>query len=363
MTLPNQRLLWGAIASCEAIGAGTIRRFQKHQLDAETVWNASPKSLRDIHVGEAGVRKFCQFREQFDFTQFEEQLAQDAIRIVLRNDKDYPISLTTIHDPPEVLFVRGNLPNTNTCIAVVGTRKPSEYGLQSLKRLIAPVIHAGIPIISGMALGTDAFAHELALEMNGYTCAVLGSGIDDASLYPPRNRPLGQRIIQGGGGLVSEFPPGTKPRREYFPIRNRIIAGLVRAVVVIEAALDSGTLITAGIANENGREVLAVPGSIWSDLSAGTHKLIQTGSRLCRDAQDIFDALALDRVETCAKTQESLPLTPDERSLFEELRVPQTADELVHSTDWSIGRVQQALSLLELKQLAIRLESQLWGRI
>ena len=212
MTLPNQRLIWGAIASCEAIGAGTIRRFQKHKLDAETVWHASPRRLREIQMGEAGIRTFCRFREHFNFIEFEKRLEQNGIRIVLRTDKDYPISLTTIHDPPEVLFVRGVLPKTNTCVAVIGTRKPSEYGVQSLKRLIAPVISAGIPIISGMALGTDALAHELALEMNAYTCAVLGSGVDETSLYPPRNRPLGRRIIEQGGGLISEFPPGTKPR-------------------------------------------------------------------------------------------------------------------------------------------------------
>ncbi len=363
MTLQqNHRLLWGAIASCDGVGSATLRRFLTHSTNPEDLWRASSKTLEGTGAGSDLIRRFVRARATFDVAQFEDQLVQADVRILLRTDSDYPIALKTIYDPPEVLFVRGALPPPLPSIAVVGTRRPTDYGRQAIRRLIEPVVRAGIPIISGLALGTDAYAHEVALEHQGYTCAVLGSGVDETSIYPSRNKELAARILSQGGCVLSEFPLGTDPRPGYFPIRNRIIAGLVKAVVVIEAALDSGTLITARSALEEGREVLAVPGSIWSDVSTGTHQLLRSGARLCADANDIFEALNVDRVESCAQAQLVLPLTPDEQSLFEELTSPQTADELSRRGDWSIGRISQALSMLELKQLVVRLPNQTWGR-
>ncbi|MBP9762686.1 DNA-processing protein DprA [Patescibacteria group bacterium] len=364
MTLPpNQRLLWGAIASFSLIGAGTIRRFQKHKLGAEDIWQASQSTLREIGVSDTCCERFVPWRTSFDLEKFEQTLTDEGIRIVLREDLDYPLSLTTIHDPPEVLFVRGVLPSNRPTIAVVGTRRPSEYGSQALERIVGPIAEQGIPIISGLALGTDAFAHALALNRKSYTCAVLASGVDQKKIYPRFNQRLAEQILEQGGCLLSEAPPGTRPRPEAFPIRNRLIAGLAQAVVVIEAAIDSGTLITARLALDHGQEVLAVPGSIWSDVSAGTHQLIRSGARLCAEANDILQALNLDRAESSAQAQVVLPLTPDERSLFEYLTSPQTSDELARGNDWSIGRISQALSMLELKQLVVRLDHHLWGRI
>ena len=363
MTLPpNQRLLWGAIASCECVGAGTIRRFFTHGLSAEAVWKANARTLEETGMKESARQRFLRWRADFDIGHFEAQLAKDEIRIVLRSDEDYPLALNTIYDPPEVLFVRGRLPPPRPSIAVIGTRAPTDYGLHVLERLLGPVFEAGIPIISGLALGIDGLAHTAALAHSVYTCAVLGSGVDATSVYPSRNKTLANNILTQGGGLVSEFPPGWHPRPESFPIRNRIIAGMVQAVVVIEATTDSGTLITARLALEAGREVLAVPGSIWSTKSAGTHQLIRSGARLCAEASDIFEALQLDRVESCAQAQATLPLTPDERTLYEELTSPQGADELSRALLWPIGRVSQALTLLELKQFVVRLPNQEWGR-
>lgn len=364
MTLPqNPRLLWGAVASHENIGAGTIRRFLKNGWSSEDVWRASYRQLREIGAGEELIQRFPAWRERFSFGRFEQTLERDEIRIVLHGDDEYPLVLDTIHNAPEVLFVRGVLPPPKPSVAVVGSRGPSDYGKGILRGLIDPVAQAGIPIISGLAMGTDGNAHIAALDANGYTCAVLGSGVDRKSVYPSCNKYLAERIIEHGGGVISEFPPGTRPRPENFPIRNRIIAGLVNAVVVIEATLESGTMITAKEALEENREVLAVPGSILSAKSAGTHKLIQGGARLCTSAQDIFDALQLDRVETCTKAQAELPLTSDERSLFERLACPYSADELSRLIDWSIGRVNHALTLLELRQLVTRAGSQQWARV
>lgn len=363
MTLPpNQRLLWGAIASCECVGAGTLRRFFTHGLSAEAVWKASARTLEETGMKESARQRFLRWRADFDLAQFETRLVADQIRIVLRDDEEYPLALNTIYDPPEVLFVRGRLPPPRPCIAVIGTRAPTDYGAQALQRVLTPVFETGMPIISGLALGIDGLAHTAALAHSVYTCAVLGSGVDEASVYPSRNKTLANNILAQGGGLVSECPPGWHPRPESFPIRNRIIAGMVQAVVVIEATTDSGTLITARLALEAGREVLAVPGSIWSTKSAGTHQLIRSGARLCAEANDIFEALQLDRVESCAHAQATLPLTPDERALYEQLASPLGADELARQLEWPIGRISQALTLLELKQFVVRLPNQDWGR-
>ncbi len=364
MTPPqNHRLLWGAIASHKRIGAKTIRHLFTSGLDAEAVWSASYKTLRETGINDALAQEIPRWCNQFDRAKFVELLERDSIRIVLREDADYPHALNTTIGAPEVLFVRGTLPPAKPSIAVIGSRGPSEYGQRILNQLIEPVVRAGIPVISGLALGTDANAHIVALDAFGYTCAVLGSGVDRTSIYPRSNALLAERILDQGGGVISEFPPGTRPFKSHFPIRNRIIAGLVNAVVVVEATLDSGTMITARVALEENREVLAVPGSILSAKSAGTHKLIQGGARLCTTAQDIFDALQLDRVETCTKAQAELPLSTDERSLFDKLKTPQSADELSRLIDWSISRVNHALTMLELRQLVTRAGYQQWARI
>lgn len=361
--IPNhQRLLWGAIASCEGIGPLTIRRCLNHKQTSEDLWKGPRSLFAEIGMSELIQQRFDAWRTSFDVDQFAHTLEKEEIRIVLRSDEDYPLPLTRIYDPPEVFFVRGTMPPAVPCIAVIGTRAPTDYGVKALPRLLDPVLARGIPLISGLAWGMDGLAHALALAHNAYTCGVLGSGVDARTLHPRRNKILSDQILAHGGGIISESPPGRRPRPEAFPIRNRIIAGMVQAVVVIEAATNSGTLITAKAALDGGREVLAVPGSIWADKSVGTHQLIRSGARLCADANDIFDALNLDRPETCVQAQLNLPLTSDEKSLYEQLIAPQTADELSRLIDWSIGRINQALSMLELKQLVMRLPSQEWGR-
>lgn len=362
MTLLPERQRWGAIACCDGIGARCIERFQTHGLNAEAVWNAGVSELISTGCGEKLATHFVHWRRTFNVEKFIAILEAQSIQILFPCDERYPALLSTITSRPEVLFLRGVPPPARLSVACIGTRRPTDYGRRCVERLISPLSACGIPIISGLALGTDAAAHEAVLKEHGYTAAVLGSGIDDASITPHSNRGLARRILEQGGCLLSEFPPGSPARPEHFPIRNRIIAGLAHAVVVIEAALDSGTLITARIAAEEGREVLAVPGQIWSDVSTGTHQLLRTGARLCAATGDILEALHLDRVESCTAALESLPITPDERSLLEQLVRPQSADELSRACSWPIGRINQALSMLELKQLVLHLDRQTWAR-
>lgn len=208
-------------------------------------------------------------------------------RVITLADETYPTLLKEIIDPPLALHFRGDVSLlTRPSIAIVGSRRASPYGLNAAETLAQQIAGAGIVIVSGGARGIDATAHQAALDAAGATIAVLGTGID--VVYPSSNRRLFRRI-EDRGLILSEFPPGTPPRPENFPIRNRVISGLARGTVIVEATSRSGSLITARMAAEQGRDVFAVPGSIFSDRSEGTHRLIQYGAKLVHDANDVLE--------------------------------------------------------------------------
>lgn len=206
-------------------------------------------------------------------------------------DQLYPSWLREIPEAPIFIYYQGQPPPPAIFnVAVVGSRKPSVYGLQIIKYLLPHIIKKGFNIISGLARGIDTLAHQIAVNNNGKTWAVLGSGLDN--IYPQENKNLSLEIIKAGGGIISEFEPTTAPRPENFPRRNRIISGLSMAILIIEAEERSGSLITARHALEQGREVLAVPGNMLSPLSRGTNQLIQSGATPITDADDLLNTLS-----------------------------------------------------------------------
>lgn len=219
----------------------------------------------------------------------EKQLAALRSCTITLSDPDYPALLGEIIDPPLALHVRGDrtLP-ASPCVAIVGSRRASPYGINAARHLARQLAQAGLTIVSGLALGVDAAAHEAALDCGGRTIAVLGTGVD--LTYPRSNAKLFRRI-EAEGLILSEFGPGTPPLPENFPVRNRVISGLSLGTVIVEATGRSGSLITARMAAEQGREVFAVPGSIFSAGTEGTHRLIQYGAKLVHDAGDVFDEL------------------------------------------------------------------------
>ena len=209
-------------------------------------------------------------------------------------DPRYPELLRHIPTPPSLLYIRGDLEyNQEYSLAVVGTRRPSSYGKEVTEPLVDELVRYGFTIISGLAIGIDALSHSAALNAHGKTIAVLGSGVDEKSIYPPQNRNLAKRILENGGGIISEFPPGIEPLPHHFLQRNRIISGLARGVLIIEAPERSGALNTANHALEQGREVFAIPGPIFSKNSRGTNTLIKMGARLVTSADDIIEELGL----------------------------------------------------------------------
>lgn len=274
--------------------------------------------------------------------------------LVCPGSEDYPDLLGEIRDPPLLLYVNGDpavlhLP----ALAIVGSRNPTRGGLGNALQFAKHLGASGFLIVSGLAQGIDAAAHEGALEGGARTVAFLGHGVD--RVYPAGNRRLAQRIVEGGGALVSEYPLGTPPRREHFPARNRLISGLALGTLVVEAARRSGSLITARLASEQGRETFAIPGSIHNPLARGCHRLIRDGAKLVESAGDIVEELGpiaghlMQNAEEATDAEPAIE-DPDYRKLLDVVGFdPVTADIIAERSGLTIAQVSSILLILELE--------------
>ena len=280
---------------------------------------------------------------------------QKGYKVITMLDTDYPPLLLQIPDPPPFLYVFGDLKSSVKNIAVVGSRNATSYGISTTNQLCKDLASYGITIVSGMAIGIDSAAHEGAMIGKGYTIAVLGSGLD--IIYPAENRELFYKIADNGA-VISEFPLMTEPEAHNFPIRNRVISGICLGTVVVEATKKSGSLITARLAAEQNREVFAVPGSIRSFKSSGTHELIKQGAKLVEHAQDILEELshainapAEKEKPRQNKTEETvLPLSSEESLVLEALEpYPIHIDDLIRTLSMEPGKLSSILLQLELK--------------
>ncbi len=270
---------------------------------------------------------------------------------------EFPTALKEIADPPTELYRIGNLPQPkNTVICVVGARKHTEYGRRVCERLISGLRSMPITIVSGLALGIDSVAHRSALKAGLQTIAVPGSGLDRSVLYPASHVSLAREIVSHGGGLLSEFEPDFKATPWSFPKRNRIMAGLSNGVLVIEAVPQSGTLITARLATEYNRDVLAVPGSVFSPQSSGPHSLIRDGAVPVTCTQDIIEHFSLTPPQE-TKTQ-TVPLNAKEQQIFDELTEPLSRELLVERSHLTAQETNATLSLLEIKGVISEINGQ-----
>jgi len=329
-------------------GVGTVRleALLRRFRDLEAFRRATVDELTEIglSVGEAG--SILRERARRPVEAEKEKASAAGLQIVTSQDADYPPPLRELRGAPPVLYVRGALVREldSPAIAVVGTRRPTPYGRSVARRLGRELAEAGVTVVSGLARGVDGAAHRGALEAGGRTLAVLGSGLDRC--YPAEHREL-LATIAGTGAAVSEFGLGCPPLPANFPRRNRIISGLVRGVVVVEAAERSGSLITARLALEQGREVFAVPGPITSATSRGTHRLLRQGARLFAGVEDIFEELDL-RVEPAEPPGDRL--TDEERRVMEWIGPePVSIDRLIAETGLAADRLGALLGMLEMK--------------
>jgi DNA processing protein len=344
----NNRKYWVGFNLVKGIGAVRLRKLLDIFGNIETAWHASPESLRGIGLPTKVIENLQLARANVSLDTVWDQIQAEGIQVLTWENDDYPTRLSDIDNPPPVLYLRGNYSLVDEwAVAVVGTRRITAYGRQVTERIVTKLAQAGVTVVSGLARGIDGVAHKTALEFSGRTIAVLGSGVD--RIYPPEHRKLAAKIV-GNGSLISAYAPGTPPEASHFPPRNRIIAGLSLATIVVEADKRSGALITANYALEQGREVFAVPGSVLSPQSRGPNHLIQDGARPLLNPQEILDVLDLTLVSEHKIARMVLPANAIEAQLFDILgHEPLHVDEIRAETDLTIETVSSNLAIMELK--------------
>lgn len=330
------------------IGRAKLLQMEIFFGSMDKAWKASKSQLTQCGLDYATVEKIISSRPSINPDDEKERLEKNGIRALTYHDEEYPARLKEIPDYPPVIFVKGTLVASDEIgIAVVGSRIPTTYGKQVTRELAGDIAASGVTVISGLARGVDTVAHQSALEAGGRTIAVCATGLDQ--VYPASNYNLAQKITRQGA-LVSEYPPGTRPRPEYFPRRNRIMSGVSLGVVVTEARTESGALITAKLALDYNRDVFAVPGSIYSPNSRGTNSLIGEGAKPVSSARDILAEINLFSIIDSSKDLTIKPENTTEKLIVETLAFePRHIDEIVRSTGLPIAEVSSTLTLMELK--------------
>lgn len=346
----DERNYWLALNMVKGIGAVRFRGLLDYFGSAKTAWAASPSQLHEARLGESIVANFVDAQKKIDPESIPAQLEKHQVQTLIWEDEDYPRRLRDLEQAPPVLYYRGELlPTDEWAVAVVGTRRVTHYGQQVAEELGTFLGRNGVTVVSGLAKGVDAIAHQAAIKAGGRSIAVLAHGLDQ--IYPIENCRLGEEII-ATGALVSDYGIGIQPDAANFPPRNRIISGLSLAVVIVEAGVESGALITAGFAAEQGREVFSVPGSIYSPASKGTNLLIQKGAHPLVQFEELLETLNLEMMGEQKSARLVLPADATEAKLFELLgQEPLHVDEIGALAELPIEQVSSTLALMELKGL------------
>jgi DNA processing protein len=346
---------WIALSRIEGLGCVGFKKLAEHFNDPTAAFSAPATTLAEIHRLDKNIIDGLRNFSAWDEVEAEIIRAEKAaVKIVPFTDSTYPARLRMIPDPPPLLYVKGDIRSEDEkAVAVVGSRSASDYGRRVARDLCRGLASLGFTIVSGMARGIDGTAHETALIAGGRTIAVLGSGVDRA--YPAEHQQLYQRISENGA-VISEFPLGTRPMAFNFPARNRLISGLSLGVVVVEATEKSGSLITAALALEQGREVFAVPGEVGASRSRGAHRLIRQGAKLVETVDDIMEEiapqLAARRGDAGSVAKRELPQHLGDEfqkifGLFQERSLQ--IDEVIENSGYSPSRVSEILLELELQ--------------
>jgi DNA processing protein len=342
---------WVAFNLVHGIGAVRFASLLESFGNLEDAWRASPEALLASGIGPQAVRRVVEARRSLDLDAEMERIERAGARLVTWEDEDYPARLREVASAPPVLYLRGSLlPVDGKAVAVVGTRRPTPYGQSVARDLGAALAVHGVTVVSGLARGIDAIAHRAVLEAGGRTLAVLGSGLDQ--IYPSEHRHLADEI-EANGAVVTDYALGTPPEAANFPPRNRIISGLARTVVIVEAGEESGALITARFAADQGRDVFVVPGSIYNRASKGTNRLLQEGATPLLTPEDVLESLRPPGRAIAAGPEAIELADPIENAVLKLLSAePAHVDELVVQSSQPASSVTAALSFLELKGLA-----------
>jgi DNA processing protein len=362
-----------ALNMIDGVGPVRLRALRDQFGTPEAILSAPKQELMRVDgVGEDVARNIAGWREQIDLDAELQRIEKGNVRVVTCDDPEYPKNLREIYDPPLVLYVKGTLKEGEAlAIGVVGSRRTTLYGQDMARKLAFQLARLGVTVVSGLARGIDTAVHNGALQAKGRTVAVIGCGID--VVYPAENKKLADEIAEKGGAVVTEFPFGVKPDKQNFPMRNRIISGWSMGVVVVEANVKSGALITAGQAAEQGRQVFAVPGRADSILSRGTNKLIKDGAKLTEDVEDILSEfeylLPKQSVETAATDAAGRGAKPvlkfseiEEKVIAQMSREETGIDDIIRSSGLTSAAVSATLLGLEMKRVVRQLPGKLYVR-
>jgi len=352
--------------SIRQIGPIRVRRMLEALGSVDAIFAAPSSRLAAIEgMTKAAVGSLSTWREKWSLEKELQKIEELGLKVIDCEDPQYPSRLKEIYDPPLVLYYRGSWEAvTRRSIAIVGSRHTSNYGFETARKLAFQCAASGLTVVSGLARGIDTAAHQGAVASKGRTVAVLGSSMD--MLYPEENRPLAEKIVETGGAILSEFSLGTPPETYTFPMRNRIASGLSEGVLVIEAGAESGALITAKMALEQGRQVFAVPGRIDSPHSKGCHRLIKDGAKLVEQVEDV-----LAEFEYLFPKKELVPdlphlenLEPNELTVFQALEDDEThLDVIIRKCGLQPSQVSSSLLRLELKKLIRQLPGKHYVKI
>jgi len=342
-------------------GAKRLVRLARHFPTFKRAFEASATDLVEAGIEANLASRFLQERIHLYPEQEWDLLLRHGVELLTISDERYPPLLKQIFDPPAVLFYRGTLPDWGRKhLAVVGSRKATDYGIRVTEDLVGPLARHGTVIVSGLAYGIDAAAHQQTIDVGGTTLAILGSGVDEESIYPSQHRTLVSRILSSGGAIISEFPIGTPPLKQHFPFRNRVIAGLCHGTLVVEAAIKSGSLITAQSALSANRDVYAVPGSIHAPMSEGPLQLIKDGATPVTSTTDI---LGYEAVEPANSPAVYKPTSDEEALILKQLtHTPRHIDEIVQAVSLPTSTVLSLMSLMEMKGGVRQEQGQFYAR-
>ena len=348
----NNAKYWLGFSKIEGIGKAKLEKLIHFFGNIENAWHAPNNELMSSGLDAKSIEQMIIKRPVINLDQELEKMHTEDIKFLTLEDDDYPRLLKEIYSPPLAIYYKGEfVPEKDEfSLGVVGTRKMTDYAKQITPKITRELTEQGLVIVSGLALGIDALAHEACLEAKGRTIAVLGSGLDKENIYPSYNRYLAEKILNNGGTLISEYAPGIPPSKFTFPQRNRIISGLSLGSLIVEAPEGSGALLTAKFAIDQNREVFAIPGSILSPNSVGPNNLIKQGAKAVANALDVLEALDLNLVKNYIETKKIVADSPQEQIILDNLtHEPIHVDELSRLTNLDTSVINSTLTLMEMK--------------
>lgn len=349
----NQHLkYWVAYSRIQKIGPVNYKKLIDFFVDMEKAWQANYQELILAGLDKKLADEVILKRREINPDEEIDLMNKENVLAITLLDYNYPKNLKEIFNPPPILYYRGSIEFLNyNCLAVVGTRKFTSYGKQITEEIVSQLAKNNITIISGLALGIDVIAHKACLDASGHTIAVLGSGANSQCVFPSSNRYIADKIINSGGAIISEYPVGINPTKFTFPMRNRIVSGLSKAVLVIEAPRSSGSLITAKYALDQNRDIFAIPGNITNHNSEGTNNLIKDGAKLVSNAADIIQELKIQTVFDDIKFEPKIDNEEEKIVLNILSREPFHIDKIKKLSKLNINVLLSTLTMMEIKGL------------